>query len=266
MQGLHIYKGVDYSNLITVGQLLNHTSGLPDYYTDKNRERVRLLDRMISEPDKFWTPLETIEWSKTQLKPVSVPGKKFYYSDTNYQLLGLIIESITGMELHYACHSYIFEPLGMVNSYMPLYSQPASGSSTPMVDLYYKGLNLSEAKSISMSWASGGIASTSEDMLLFIKAIVNHTLIREETFARMCKWIKMSSSINYGYGLMQFSFFGTPKKYNIIGNSGSIGAFMYYNPAMDVYFIGSYHKLNLQVKPIIFIYNSLKIINRYEKI
>ncbi len=258
LAGLHIYKGIDYSKELKIKHLLNHTSGLPDYYTDKNKSGIRLSDLMISDPEHFWTPLETIDWTKQQLKPKFKPGKGFHYSDTNYELLGLIIENVTGKKLSQCLHEFIFEPLGMVDTYQIFYSEPKERSKYPMVDLLHKGVNLSKAKSISMSCASGGIVSTTEDMLKFHKAIVENKIIRKETFAKMNDYARMGPNIYYGYGIMIFRFMFMPKKYDIWGNSGSIGAFMYYNPSMDIYMIGNFHKINYQVQPIFYIFNTLK--------
>ena len=265
LKNLHIYKGEDHTKNIKIKHLLNHTSGLADYYTDKSRDKIRLVDKMVSEPDKYWSPDETIEWTKENLSPIAGPGKRFHYSDTNYQLMGLIIENITGMALHDCYHKFIFKPLGMDNSYMIFHSEPKKRNELPVIDLFYKGINLTKAKSISMSWASGGVVSTSEDMLKFLNAIVHHKIIKPETHLIMQDWAKMSFNIKYGYGLIYFTFPGMSKKYDIWGNSGSIGAFWYYNPAFDTYFIGSFNEMNLQVPPIIFIFNSLRKIKKAMK-
>lgn len=265
LEGLHVYKGVDCSNEIRIRHLLNHSSGLPDPYTDKKNQKISLMDRMIAEPDTFWTPLETITWGKQQLRPKFKPGKGFHYSDSNYELLGLIIEKITGMKFHEALHQFIFTPLEMNNTCLLFHSEPKVKSAFPMVDLYHKGLNLSKAKSISMSCAAGGIVSTSEDMLKFHKAIVEGKIIGKETFEKMCDFTKMGPSIRYGYGMMHFRFMMIPRKYDIWGNSGSIGAFMYYNPGMDVFVIGSFHKMGYQVQPIFYIFNILRKINKQTK-
>lgn len=258
VNGLHIYEGRNYSGEIRVKHLLNHTSGLADYYTDKTDDKVSVMDLMIKDPDYFWTPVETIHWTKNNLKPFNTPGKGFHYSDTNYQLLGLIIESITGRSMHEVLSEYIFDPLGMNDTYQLFYSEPRNKNPQPMVNLYHDSLNLSKSRSISLDWAGGGIVSTSEDMLKFIKAIRQHTIISEETFGLMKDWARMGPGLYYGYGLMNFRFILTPEKYDIWGNSGSIGAFMYYNPAMDIYMIGSFHKLNFHAPPVIFIVRTLR--------
>lgn len=265
LEGLHVYKGIDCSHEIRIRHLLNHSSGLPDPYTDKNSQKISLMDRMVSEPDTFWTPMETITWGKQQLRPKFKPGKGFHYSDSNYELLGLIIEKITGMKFHEALHQFIFTPLEMNNTCLLFHSEPKVKSAFPMVDLYHKGLNLSKAKSISMSCAAGGIVSTSEDMLKFHKAIIEGKIIGKETFERMCDFAKMGPSIRYGYGMMHFRFMMMPRKYDIWGHSGSIGAFMYYSPGMDVYVIGSFHKMGYQVQPIFYIFNILRKIDKQTK-
>ena len=265
IRGLHIYKGQDYSGEIRVKHLLNHTSGLADHYTDKTADKVCLMDLMIKDPDHFWTPMETIEWTKQNLKPFFTPGNGFHYSDVNYNLLGFIIESITQNPMHESLSSCIFDPLGMDDTYQLFYSEPKSKNQQPMVNLYHNNLNLTKARSISLDWAGGGIVSTSEDMLKFIRAIKQYQIIREGTFKKMKDWVKMGPGLYYGYGLMNFRFMMTPKKYDIWGNSGSIGAFMYYNPSMDIYMIGSFHKLNYHAPPIMFIVRTLKKLSKLNK-
>ena len=262
LAGLHIYKSVNYSEEMEIKHLLNHTSGLPDHYTDKNKSGIRLSDLMISDSERFWTPIETITWTKQQLKPKFKPGKGFHYSDTNYELLGLIIEKATGKKLSQCFHEFIFDPLGMMNTYQIFYSEPNEKSIYPMIDLYHKEVNLSKAKSISMSCASGGIVSTTEDMLKFHKAIAENKIIRKDTLGKMGDYAKMGPSIYYGYGIMNFRFMFMPKKYDIWGHSGSIGSFMYYNAGMDIYMIGSFHKVNYQVHPIFYIFNTLRKFNK----
>ena len=114
----------------------------------------------------------------------------------------------------------------MQHTYQIFYSEPKVKSNSPMVDLYHNGINLSKAKSISMSCASGGIVSTTEDMLKFHKAIVENKIIKKETFEKMQDYAKMGPSFYYGYGIMNFRFMFMSDKYHILGNSGSIGAYI----------------------------------------
>ena len=262
MQGLHVYKGRDYSGAIRIRHLLNHTSGLADYFMDKNFEGTRLMDLMISEPDRYWTPIETLEWTKKQLIPKFPPGKGFHYSDANYALLGLIIEKVTSLKYHGALSEFIFKPLGMKNSWLILHSEPEVLPDLHLGEFLHDGTDLYKAKSISMSWASGGIVSTLEDMLKFMQALVKHELIGMDTREKMNNWAKMGFNLQYGYGIMKFSFPGMSKKYDIWGHSGSIGTVCYYNQSMDLYTIATFHKVGYQVQPVIFL---VKILRKFRK-
>ncbi|MBS3768459.1 MAG: beta-lactamase family protein, partial [Candidatus Cloacimonetes bacterium] len=116
MHGLHVYKGKDYSGDISIKHLLKQTSGLNDVF-------FPLFKKMMNDPKLEMTVKEALEWGKTNLKPVAKPGQKHFYTDTNYYLLGLIIENITKKPFHEAMHEMILEPLKMDNAYINGYSQ-----------------------------------------------------------------------------------------------------------------------------------------------
>ena len=63
IKGIHVYNGVDYTNGITIHHLLNQTSGLADVFMDKNKGGSSGMGLMVNEPERFWNPLQTIEWT-----------------------------------------------------------------------------------------------------------------------------------------------------------------------------------------------------------
>ena len=97
MVGIHVLRGVDSSDKITVRELLSHTSGIADYFEQRRSDgRSQFQDALAS--DFGWSFEDVLRIVKREMKPrfySSTPGKAFY-SDTNYQILGAIIESITG--------------------------------------------------------------------------------------------------------------------------------------------------------------------------
>lgn len=111
---------------------MNHTSGLHDYFEDKPEQGKPMIDILIDEPSRFWTPQEVIQWSRDNLKSHFPPGKGFHYSDTGYHMLGLIIEKITTKPFQEALKHYIFQPLGMNHSYLLHYSEPMVKSQYPV--------------------------------------------------------------------------------------------------------------------------------------
>ena len=132
-----------------------------------------------------------------------------------------------------------------------------------MAPVYFKGEDISGYKSISMSWASGGIVSTNEDMLNFFKAFNEYKLVSETTHKKMHQWVNANIGMSYGYGLMHFKFPFMPKKYRISGHSGSIGAIMYYCKSLDTYIIGSFNKVNYTRQPVMV---AFKILRNVEKL
>jgi CubicO group peptidase (beta-lactamase class C family) len=180
LHNLHVYKGKDYSNQITIKNLLNHTSGLHDYFGDKPKQRKSMLDIILDEPSRFWSPPEVVQWSKENLKSHFPPGEGFHYSDTGYHILGLIIERITSIAFYEALKQYIFNPLGMNQSYLIGYSEPSGNSNYPIADIFVGDTNVTQYRSLSVDYAGGGIVATSEDLLRFMKAIVKSEIIKED--------------------------------------------------------------------------------------
>ncbi len=250
LANLHLYQGTDYTREIKVRHLLNHTSGLADHF-------YPLLERLLEDPEFDSTPREIVEWSKAHLKPHAAPGAKFHYSDTNYHLLGLIIEAVTGMPFHQALRERIFAPVGMPHSYMLHYSEPIERSQYPMADFYKGDTRLTDYRGYAaIDYAGGGIVSTSEDMLAFMKALVTHQLISPDTLDRMRDWVKYGFGIDYGYGIMRFKTVPIlmPRKFNCWGHAGATGAFMFYHPEMDAHLIGTFNQFTYERKSIRFMF------------
>ena len=103
LNGLHVYKGNEYSHTLTISNLLFQTSGLPEY-----EDKGGVIERAIQKDYSISTE-ELIEITKT-LKPRFAPsGKKAYYSDLNFQLLGEIVEKVSQMPLE-----EVFNELGIL--------------------------------------------------------------------------------------------------------------------------------------------------------
>ncbi|MBM7615850.1 serine hydrolase domain-containing protein [Alkaliphilus hydrothermalis] len=266
-EGLHVYKGIEYSHQIKIKHLLNHTSGLHDYFDDKPKDTKPMISQILEEPDYFWTPQEVILWSKKHLTPHFPPGEGFHYSDTGYHILGLIIEKVTGLPFHQALTEYIFDPLNMKHTYLAHYSEPREKSPYPVANLYTKDINVIHYRSLSIDYAGGGIIAPTEDLLRFMKALTNFDIISKASFEKMKDWSKFSIGIDYGYGLMNFVTIPVimPSKYNIWGNCGSVGSFMFYHPVMDTYLIGNLNQFRYHSKGIRLMLKMIDILHKYHK-
>jgi D-alanyl-D-alanine carboxypeptidase len=124
LKGLFEYRGTDYSRDVLIKHLLGHTSGIADYYEDKPIAGKSIKELVIEEPQRFWKPDDTIDYTRNHQRAVAALGEKFHYSDTGYNLLGKIIEKITDKTFHDNLHDEIFSPLGMDASYFLFYSEP----------------------------------------------------------------------------------------------------------------------------------------------
>jgi D-alanyl-D-alanine carboxypeptidase len=107
---------------------------------------------------------ETIEWARDKLEPHFRPGTDALYSDTNFDLLGKIIETITGKPLHTVYEDFIFHPLGLTHTWLIDSSAPYTHLST---DVFYKNRNITNMRSNGAYWWPY-IVSTAEEMIIFL--------------------------------------------------------------------------------------------------
>ncbi len=252
MHGLHVYKGIDYSDDISIKHLLKQTSGLNDVF-------FPLVDKLINEPNLEMTIKDALEWGKTNLKPVARPGKKHFYTDTNYYLLGLIIENITKKPFHKALHEMILEPLQMDNAYLIGYSEPRNTPRYPPAHIYLSDINFIEDKRIAkIDYAGGGVVAPLSEFLVFMKALVNGQLVKETTLNQMISDdVKMglpAIGFNYGYSVWKTTFIPLvmPKAYYCWGCVGVTGAFMFYHPKTEAYLIGTFNDKSYTSKAVRF--------------
>lgn len=241
MNGLHVYKGNDYSGDITIKHLLKQTSGLNDVF-------FPLLKKMIGNPHLNMTVMDALEWGKANLKPVGKPGQRHFYTDTNYYLLGLIIESITQKPFHEAVHEMIFKPLGMENAYINGYSEPETKAQYPPGNIYLYDLNFIDDKRIALiDYAGGGVVAPLSEYLIFMKSLVNCQLVKEATLNKMIyDDIKMGfPAIGFDYGYSIWKPKAIPlllsEKFFCWGCVGVTGAFMFFHPKTETYLIGTFN-------------------------
>lgn len=256
LHGLHVFDGKNYSAGITIAHLLNHTSGLPDYFEDQPVSGSNMINRIFEEPNKFWKPEEIIEFTKANFNAHFAPGTDYHYTDTEYVLLGLIAQNVTGLELHEIYQQLIFEPLGMSSSWLNLRSTPLDSNFVEMAPFYVGESEVSRMKSLSADWAGGGLISTNHDLTSFMKALVGGKLVSDETWNEMTNYVNESKGTYYGFGLRKWvlkELFSTLPDLTLIGHSGSTGSFMYYCPELDAYFVGSFNQLEMVKNHILFL-------------
>lgn len=147
---------------ITVKQLLTHTSGIVNYTSLTNFKELKT---------KQHSPEQLIQLFKDLPLKFS-PGAEYDYSNSNYVLLGFLINRISGMSYADFINQHIFTPLTMTNSH---YGQDKIGINN--IAQGYSGNAQSDDISMSVPYAAGALSSTTEDMYLWHQAITNNTLL-----------------------------------------------------------------------------------------
>ncbi len=265
IKGIHSYKGVDYVSELKIVHLLSHTSGLADYFLQRQKDGNNILMKIVSKGDYGWDVNEVMTIVREDLTAKFRPseGKRAYYSDTNYQLLGKIIEFVTKKPLSQVYNEIIFAPLRLKNTYLfSLSSQQTRSQPTPF---YYEGRVMDIPKAMSSFGPDGGIVSTVYENMIFLRAFLDGTLFSEHYLKEMKHWKKIFFPLEYGYGLMRFilprifSPFRPPPEF--IGHSGASASFLFYCQDKDLYLAGTLNQMKEQRRPfrlMIDVVNALK--------
>ncbi|GAA2216288.1 serine hydrolase domain-containing protein [Nonomuraea monospora] len=164
---------VERAGEITLQQLVQHTSGIPNFFDDK------LVDTF--DFTTYYSPIELVKKSRT-LPRAQEPGEKFSYSNTNYLLLGLIIEKYTEHSLAAEFEQRVFDPVGMGDSYLPVKFPGAVKG--PHNHGYFPDKNGKprdvDRLNMSYGYAAGGVISTAHDISAFQRAFVQNRLLPKE--------------------------------------------------------------------------------------
>lgn len=246
-EGLHVLKGVDYSSEITIAHLISNASGLPDYFFYKQPNGRTVSDELMEGNDEAWDVDKTIDLIK-KLKPQFKPGAKgkAAYSDSNYQILGRIIENVTGKNIGEVFHDYIFSELNLSNTYA--YSTINDNSPVPF---YYKSQQLTLPKYMTSITAEGGIVSTADELMIFLKEFFNGRFFPKEKINDLKQWnliLPPPGLFYFGIGLEKL---WTPRIVSpfkpireIVGFWGQTGSFAFYNAQTDLYFCGTTNQID----------------------
>ena len=242
LEKLFLLQGIDYSEQVTIEQLLGHTSGVADYFEGGTSNGKSFMDEVISNPQYHWTPGKLLDFTRENQPAVGIPGTVFNYSDTGYILLGLLIEKVTGKSFAENLVNEFFLPLEMNDSYLMFYSEPSNIPKKDIEKIWFNNVEVSGFESLSCDWSGGGIVSTTTDLLKFIQALRDGRLIQGSTLATMdvCTH-KFQPGIYYGLGMMEIRFkeffFLLGKLPKIKGHIGILSTHLFYDPSSETHII-----------------------------
>jgi D-alanyl-D-alanine carboxypeptidase len=177
---------------ITVRHLLGHTSGLFDYGGDR-----KWLEAAYRDPMRRWTPREIVAVA-TAHKPHFAPGAAWSYSNTNYFVVGLIVEAATGRKLESELRRRIYAPLGLRATSLDTVPRIAG----PHAHGYFlRPLEDVTVGSPSYVWAAGALVSTADDVARFFQALLGGRLLRPDLLRAMETTMAGAREFSYGLGL-----------------------------------------------------------------
>ena len=115
-----------------------------------------------------------------------------------------------------------------------------------MAQFYAGDIALSSIQSLSADWGGGGLVSTTQDHIQFLRAFQDDKIVKKETRLAMQHWVRETKGMEYGFGIRKVSFknlFDTDTKLEIIGHTGSTASFLWYCPQLDTYIAGTLNQL-----------------------
>jgi D-alanyl-D-alanine carboxypeptidase len=230
-------KGVPNGDKITLRQMSDMTSGIASYTEDE-----QWVKEWSSDPTRVWQPEDLARFGIEE-SPLFDPGTGWFYSNTNYVLLGLVLEQVTGKPIGQLYQKEIIEPLGLEET-----SFPNGDSAIP--EPYDHGYTLqgksSGSKPIdsthwspSEAWTAGEMISTVGDLLVYGRALgTGKGLLSPQTQKeRLDSFVSdvpplnqppLKGDLTYGIGL--------GKDHGWIGHNGEIpgyNTYLFYNPDLE---------------------------------
>jgi D-alanyl-D-alanine carboxypeptidase len=192
------------ANEITIRMLMNHTSGLVRYEFKEQFTRD-----LTANPDKVWKPEELISYI-FDTKPPFAAGQDWDYSDTNYIVLGMIIERVGGLPYYEQAKTRLLKPLKLDRTVpsdsrlIPGLVQGYAGKNNPFGGTDEMIVGGKFAFNPQFEWCGGGMASTSQDLARWAKVLYEGRLFGRELLGEMLTGVsaRLGPEAKYGLGVI----------------------------------------------------------------
>ena len=256
IRGLHVYKDQEYSNELSILHLMSQRSGLPCYLIDKQVNGKKAMEELEAGIDQSW-PIDKVIHEVKKMKTHFPPGKvnRAKYIDTNHQILGLIIEKITGEPVNIVLKN-LFQELDLSRTYV---CEDALNEN--FVPIRFKSSIIRLPNFLNST--KNDIISTAKDQMTFLKAFFDGYFFPRERLKELEKWNKIFFPFKYGIGIQKFSL---PRILSplhpvpdMIGHCGSTGSIAFFIPDFALYITGT---INQQARPNLAFQTIIKIISK----
>ncbi|MEU9463370.1 serine hydrolase domain-containing protein [Streptomyces sp. WC2508] len=190
-------NGYDGSK-ITIRQLLNHTSGLPDYFKSVQINGPYFLN---TNPREVFPPQNLVNVALAMRAPTTEPGEKFDYSNTNYVLAGMVIKAVTGSEPAAEIQRRIIEPLGLRDTSFPTADPALYGNHLHGYAIRTIFINDATASNVQVFGSAGAMVSTMDDLAAFSRALMTGKLLEPAQMAELKTIVPVTGDVGYGLGI-----------------------------------------------------------------
>ncbi|MDO8653195.1 MAG: serine hydrolase domain-containing protein [Undibacterium sp.] len=209
--GKYFPKYPEHSRHVTIEHLLTHTSGIRNYTVMPQFGDLMTNDVTVDDGISFF-------WD---VAPEFQPGQRFSYSNSNYFLLGAIIEKVSGEKYSDFMRQHIFLPLQMDDTVI----EDADTPSSPVIGYTENRKNILSVAHYSMSWpfAAGALRTNVDDLVRWDLAIAAGALLKRESWDRMATDYTLNDHrrAGYGYGWFIRKIGGN----TVLEHGGDIGGF-----------------------------------------
>lgn len=185
---------------ITLRMLMNHTSGIPEHVLDRN-----FAAAMKADPDRVWKPEELVAYI-LDAKPLFPAGQGWSYADTNYIVVGIIVEKVTGKSFYGEVEKRILKPLALDHtrpSVSRIIPGLVTGYSRPDSPFGFAGRTIIDGKFVinpQMEWTGGGFVSTAGDLARWAKALYEGKVLKKEALDEMLTPVEAQGGRGGGSG------------------------------------------------------------------
>jgi D-alanyl-D-alanine carboxypeptidase len=227
-----IISKIPNGDLVTLGQCMNHETGIPDII-----EQDAFYLAVLNNPDKKWEPEQLLEFIYNKA-PLFAPSDTAIYSNTNTVLIKMVIETVTGKSHADLLKEYISEPLDLQYTYYQPYDKLPNNTAQGYFDLYNNNMLVNVSNLVTGSGNGyGGLYSNVFDLFKFLNALlVQRTLLTPSSLSIMTTFNGKQDGPNfYGYGL-QKSFLDHGSDFGIGHKGRDLGytANLFYFPSRQV--------------------------------
>jgi D-alanyl-D-alanine carboxypeptidase len=227
-------RSVSNAAKITVRMLLNHTSGIPDY-----NMQPAYITYLLQHPSYRFKPEDYLKY--IHQKPLDFePGSKYAYRNTNFLLLALMADALTGDHAQFL-HETIFKKLNLNQTFYP--GDKNFPNYPNLVDSYWdrhsdgvvENASVLQQNNVASLIGDDGVITTPLEAVAFLRGLMEGKLISPESLTKMQLWVNdKKGNPTYGLGL-DYSIFVGHTGYGHSGGGIAAGCQLYYFPEKKIY-------------------------------